>query len=370
MKINKLYLKKFRNYDNLEITFNDRLNIIIGNNAQGKTNILESIYFLAITKSNLLVNDRNLIQQNQKFCSVTGDIISNDRRKKMSILLNTNLKKLEINDKEIVKHSEYIGNLKVVIFSPDNVRILKDGPANRRRFLNVEISQLFVKYINLTNKFNVILKQRNEYLKIIKNGLVNKGYFEILNDKYVELAVEIYKYRDDFINRLNKYIGDIFESISGFQGLHIKYLTNINIDESNSMKLQLIEKLTNSYDKEIMYGSTLIGPHRDDFSFLLGENNLSLYGSQGQVKMAILALKLAEIDVFKDICGEMPILLLDDLFSELDMEKRNRVIKYLNRDVQSILTTTDIDSIDSEYIKNSYIYKIEHGNIIDHNYNN
>ena len=368
MKISKLHLKKFRNYDSLEINFNDKLNIIIGNNAQGKTNILESIYFLSITKSFLSVGDKNIMKKGEKFSSVDGMIIDNNKNKKLSILVNENGKRLKVNDKEIKKHSDYIGNLKVIVFSPDNVRILKDGPSNRRRFLNIEISQLYGKYINLLNEFNIILKQRNEYLKIIKNGNFNRSYLDILNEKFVELSIQIYKYRDGFINEINKYIGDVYKIMSDTDGLYIKYITNIKISDVDDMREQLIQKLEASYDKELLYGSTLIGPHRDDFSFHLEDNNLSLYGSQGQIKMAVLSLKLAEIDTFSNICGDNPILLLDDLFSELDIEKRNRIINYLNKDIQTILTTTDLDNIDLEYIKDSYIYKIENGKIIYKNY--
>ncbi len=370
MKINKLSLKKFRNYDNLDIEFNNNLNIIIGSNAQGKTNILEAIYFLSITKSFLSVNDKTVIKREEKFSSINGIITTKDGNKKLSLLINDNGKKLEINSKEIKKHSEYIGNIKIIIFSPDNVRLIKDGPGCRRRFLNIEISQLYNKYINILNEFNIILKQRNEYLKIIKNGKYNDDYFKILNDKFVSLSVNIYKYRDDFINKINEYIDDIYMKIAGFKGLNINYITNINISSEDKMKEELLNKLNINKEREILYGSTLVGPHRDDFNFNIDNYNLSLYGSSGQIKMAILAFRLAEIEVFKDICLEYPVLLLDDLFSELDVDKRNKIINYLNKDIQTIVTTTDINNIDKKIVENSYIYTIDNGKIIDKCYNN
>lgn len=370
MKIDKLCLKNFRNYDNLEIVFNNRLNILIGNNAQGKTNILESIYFLSITKSFLGAHDKNIIKKDQIFSSVKANILRNDGKKKLSLLLNENGKKLEVNDKEIKKHSDYIGNLKVIIFNPDNLRIIKDGPSNRRKFLNIEISQLYKKYINILNEFNVILKQRNEYLKIIKSGRFNDSYFRILNEKFVELSVLIYKYRYDFINMINNYIGDIFKDISGYDNLCLKYVTNVDISDFNCLSCELLDKLNSSYDREVLYGSSLYGPHRDDFIFNLDDNDLLSYGSQGQLKMAVLALKLAEINVFNEVSGENPVLLLDDLFSELDVNKRNKVINYLDRDIQTIVTTTDLDNIDNELVNNSYIYEIDNGKIINKNYGN
>ena len=370
LKINKLYLKNFRNYLNLDVEFNGKLNIIIGNNAQGKTNILEAIYFLSITKSFLSVNEKTLIFRDKEFSLVKGDIVSCNFNKKLSILINNNGKKLEINQKLIKRNIDYLGNLRVVIFSPDDIRLLKDSPGNRRRFLNIELSQLYDKYVKLLSEFNLILKQRNEYLKIIKNGNFNQDYYNILNDKYVELAISIYLYRYNFIDMINKYIGDIYYFISGDKGLNVKYISDIAINSRDIMKEILISKLIDCKNREIMYGNTLVGPHRDNFCFYLNENNLSLYGSQGQLKMSILALKLAEIDVFRNTSGETPVLLLDDIFSELDIEKRNKLINFLNDDVQTIMTTTDLSEIDSELVKISNIYKIENGQIIEKIKNN
>ena len=365
MRVSNLQLKNFRNYDNLDILFNEKLNIIIGNNAQGKTNILEAIYFLSITKSNLPVNDRTCIRKEQLFFRIDGNIISNGGNKKLSILMNANGKKLSVNGNEIKKHSEYIGNLRVIIFNPDDIRLIKEAPGNRRRFINIEISQLYTKYINILNEYNIVLKQRNEYLRVIKTGKVNQVYFDILTEKLVELAVYIYDYRIKFIDNINKYVDNVYKEISGYAGLSIKYLPNVDISNMNNLKKVMEDKLIANYDREIFMGSTLVGPHRDDFSFKLDDNDLLIYGSQGQIKMAILALKLAEIDVFKDVCGEYPVLLLDDLFSELDLIKRNKVINYLNRDIQTIVTTTDLKNIDKHLVKSANIYKIDNGKIVN-----
>lgn len=363
MILNNIYLKNFRNYRELNVDFNSKLNIIIGNNAQGKTNILESIYILSITKSFLGVNDKNLIKNGESFTLIRGcinDLVNT--KKQLLFFFDGNTKKLKLDDNEIKKHSEYIGNLKVILFSPDNIKIIKDGPMFRRKFLNIEISQLNQKYINVLNEFNVVLKQRNEYLKVIKNGYCNKDYFDILNEKFVLLSVEIIKYRNDFIDSINKYIGNIFNTISGFDNLFLKYSSDISISNDNDMKNQLFMKINNSFDRDILYCNTSYGPHHDDFSFIVDNCNLSLYGSQGQLKMAILALKLSLIDVFKDISGDTPVVLLDDLFSELDVEKRNKIMKFLDRDdIQTFVTTTDINNINKKLIKNSCVYEIDNG---------
>ena len=370
LKINRLYLRNFRNYIDLDIEFNDKLNIIIGNNAQGKTNILEAIYFLSITKSFLSVNDKTLIFRDKEFSIIKGDIVNSSFNKKLSILINDSGKKIEVNQKIIKRNIDYLGNLRVIIFSPDDIRLLKDSPGNRRRFLNIELSQLYDKYVKLLSEFNIILKQRNEYLKIIKNGNYNQEYFDILNNKYVDLAVLIYIYRNNFINMINKYISTKYYFISGDRDLVVKYVADIEISDREVMRNNLLNKLIDSKNREIMYGNSMIGPHKDNFCFYLNESNLSLYGSQGQLKMAILALKLAEIDVFKSISSETPVLLLDDIFSELDIEKRNKLIKFLNDDVQTIMTTTDLSEIDDSLVKIANIYKIENGHIIEKINNN
>lgn len=368
MKIQNLNLKNFRNYNKLDISFNDKLNIIIGNNAQGKTNILEAIYYLSITKPISINNDKSIIMRDKEGTSISTVVVDKDSSNKLTVNVTSNGKKLLINSNEIKKHSDFIGKLKVILFTPDSLGIIKEGPGNRRRFLNIEISQLYVRYINILNEFNVILKQRNEYLKIIREGNYNKEYMNILNEKFISLSIDIYKYRKKFIDLLNIYIGSIFKDISSYEGLSLRYITNIDLSDMNNIEKVLMEKIDAGFNREVIYGSTLIGPHRDDFSFILKDNDLLLYGSQGQLKMAVLALKLAEIEVFKDICGENPVILLDDLFSELDINKRNKVINYLNKDMQTIITTTDLSNVDEEYINNSYIFEIENGAVIYKNY--
>ena len=367
MKINSILLKNFRNYSNLNITFGNNLNIIIGNNAQGKTNIIEAIYFLSITKPISLSNEKNVIMKNKNVAFLKANISYLNYNNNLTVNLSMSNKKLYINNKEIKKHSEYIGKLKVVLFTPDSLNIIKDSPSIRRRFLNIEISQLNSKYINILNEFNVVLKQRNEYLKYIKSEKIscNFTYLDILNEKFINLSLIIYDYRKNFIYNLNNYISNIFYDISGYSNLVLEYKSNIYFDENSDKYNMFLEKLKKNYQREVFYGTSLYGPHRDDFDFVLSDNNLLLYGSQGQKKMAILSLKLAELNVFKDNSGEYPVLLLDDLFSELDVEKRNKILNYLNQDIQTVITITDLNSIDKCFIKNANLYEIKNGMIVD-----
>ena len=365
MIIRNIKLKNFRNYENLDFVLNNRLNIIIGNNAQGKTNILESIYFLSLTKSFFAVNDKVVIKKNCLYARIDGIITSNNGCNNLSILVNNYGKYLKIGNKEIKKSSDYLGYLKVILFSPDNIRLLKEGPSIRRRFLNIEISQLSKRYILILNQFNDLLKQRNEYLKNIRNSLMDKDYMLILNQKFAELAYQIYNFRNDFIVEINKRIKDIYKSIINIDNIEIKYITDIKLNDKETMINEIIDRLDRNYDKEILYGSTLIGPQRDDFCILLNGNDISSYGSQGQMRIAILSLKLSEIDIIFNKFGEYPVILLDDIFSELDVDKRNKLIKYLNCDKQVIITTTDIENINEELVNNAKLFKIDNGKVIE-----
>lgn len=365
MIIRNIKLKNFRNYENLDFVLNNRLNIIIGNNAQGKTNILESIYFLSLTKSFFAVNDKVVIKKNCLYARIDGIITSNNGCNNLSILVNSCGKYLKIGNKEIKKSSDYLGYLKVILFSPDNIRLLKEGPSIRRRFLNIEISQLSKRYILILNQFNDLLKQRNEYLKNIRNSLVDKDYMLILNQKFAELAYQIYNFRNDFIVEINKRIKDIYKSIINIDNIEIKYITDIKLNDKETMINEIIDRLDRNYDKEILYGSTLIGPQRDDFCILLNGNDISSYGSQGQMRIAILSVKLSEIDIIFNKFGEYPVILLDDIFSELDVDKRNKLIKYLNCDRQVIITTTDIENINEELVNNAKLFKIDNGKVIE-----
>ena len=360
MKIKKIILKNYRNYDNLEIDFNDNLNIIIGDNAQGKTNLLESIYVLAVTKSFLSITDKGLIKFDNKFSIIKGLLESKNSKDNLEILFNDNGKVVRINNKEIKKLSDYISKMNVVIFSTDNIRMFKESPGARRKYFNVQISQMNRKYLKLLNDYNVILRQRNEFLKIINlNKKSDMDYLEILNNKYVDISLEIYNYRNEYVDSINNYLDDMFYSITDNKGLRLKYISNMDNDRE-----VLLDKLNKNLNKEIMYKMTLIGPNRDDFCFYLDNKNLSLYGSQGQIRSAVLALKMSEVLLFTNKVGESPILLLDDMFSELDINKRNNILRHLINDVQTVITTTDIENISEDIRKKANVYKIENGKII------
>ena len=367
MQLKKIRLQNYRNYDNFEIDFGKNLNIIIGNNAQGKTNLLESIYVLAVTKSFLSINDKGLIKFNNKFAKISGEITNNTKKNnKLEIIFSDKGKVVKVNGKEIKKLSDYISIINVIIFSTDNIRIFKESPNSRRKYFNIEISQINKNYLKYLSEYNILLKQRNEFLKVMNiNKKSDLNYLDILNDKYVSLSIEISNYRKRYVDDINEYLSDMFKYITGMDGLILKYHTNIDEDKSVFKK-----KLTSNLNKELMYKMTLVGPNRDDFYFKLDDKDLSLYGSQGQMRSAVLALKLSEVKLFNDMTGDSPILLLDDIFSELDIEKRNNLLSTLSNNVQTVITTTDMENITEDIRKKANVYEIDDGNIISIQINN
>ncbi len=366
MKIENLNLKNYRNYKDLDITLSPNLNIFIGKNAQGKSNVLESVFVLALTKSYMNIKDQNLIKDGEEFSRLKATFLDGDKKNQLEVIITDSSKKLKVNRVEMKKYSEYISRIKVLIFSPYNVNFVKDGPSVRRKSINMVISQFSNSYVNLLQNYNAILKKRNQFLKNVAYlSEYNKIYLNKLNETFCSLAVDIVLERQQFVSKVNQYLSQIYREIMGFDHLHFVYIANVpKIDEKEMMVQQLMDKLTSSYEREKIYGATIIGPHRDDFEFRLGDKELAIYGSQGQIRAAILALKLAEVLIFKEKDGDYPILLLDDIFSELDVEKRNRLVQYILDDVQTIITTTDIDLIDDELVNKARVFHVENGEIV------
>lgn len=367
MKISRLQLKNYRNYKKLDIMLNSGLNIFIGNNAQGKSNILESIFVLALTKSYINVKDQYLIKDEEEFSVIKANFYASSVENNFEIIITEGSKKLKINNIEVKKYCDYISRLKVLIFSPYNVNFVKDGPNIRRKNINMSISQFSNNYVKNLQNYNALLKKRNQFLKSIDCFKdYNRFYFEALNDRFSVLAVDVTLERQKYIDDINRFLENIYYEITGYEGLYLKYNSNIEIFAS---KMDTCEKFklkqSSVFDREKAYGMTLNGPHRDDFSFLLNNKELEIYGSQGQIRAAILAMKLAELMIFKEKDGEYPILLLDDIFSELDIDKRNKLVKYILDDVQTIITTTDIDLIEKTLLEKSSIFVVDDGKIIE-----
>lgn len=368
MKIKKITLTNFRNYLATSVAFNDNINVFVGDNAQGKTNILESVVILALTKSHRVINNPNIITFGKSKTLIKGVVKKDNIISKLEINLTDGEKKLFINRSNIRKISDYISSLNVIIFTPDDLEIIKGSPNVRRNLLNTQLSQISKTYLNTYNEYNKILKTRNEYLKILfSNNIGDKTYLDILTDKLIEKAVIIYQLRNEYISFINENIDKNYKEISGSTGLSVDYVNNIDIDDFSTENItkELRSKLKKNYFRELQYGMTMYGPHRDDLVFKIQENDLKMYGSQGQQKLAILCFKLSEIPIFKNYSGFYPVLLLDDIFSELDIKKRNKILKLIkNYDIQSIITTTDLKNISKNSLEDAFIFEVKNANIV------
>lgn len=362
MYLKDIKVKNFRNYDNLSLEFEKGLNIIYGNNGQGKTNLLESLYVLGMTKSHRSYIDNNLIKDDKSLFKISGNLFIDHIKSKLELSYDGKTKLLKIDNNEIKRVSDYISKMNIIIFYPDDLNLIKGSPYERRRFLNSEISQLSGEYLNVLNDYNKLLKMRNDYLK---NKQIDNNYLDILTDYLIDKAVIIYKMRYKFVEKLNKCINYIYKDLSNIEGFNVIYKTSFIIDDFNkeALKNNLKHQFKKNINKELKNKITMIGPHRDELEFFIKGENIKNVGSQGQQRMAILAIKLAEIEIINQYKGSYPILLLDDVFSELDRKKRGNLLKYLENDIQTIITTTDLTNISKKIRDKSKLINIENAKI-------
>lgn len=359
MYIKNLKIINFRKIENIDIELNKNINVFIGNNAQGKTSILNAIYMLALTKFDKNVNDEEIIKKGSLFGKVKGNIKVGKISKKLEIILEKNVKVLRIDGNVCNRVTDYLSNLNVIMFSPDALDIVKKSPCIRRNLINVELCQLYPSYVKILNEYNRILKIRNEYIRKNFNN-INFDYFDVVTSNLIDRAIIIMNYRKAFISKLNENISNVYYKIMKQEGLKINYVCNLPCCDKN----ELIKFYRENFVNEISQKVTLFGPHRDDFDFYLHDENLKLYGSQGQQRVAILSLKLSEISIFKEVKGYYPIVLLDDIFSELDIEKRRNLLKFIKSNIQFIITTTDVKNISSKILNKASVFNLKDGKIL------
>ena len=358
MKIDDLKLLNFRSYSSLYLKFNDKLNIIYGMNGAGKTNIIEAIYALSLTKSFRTNNDNLMIMKDKNVTKIEANILNSDKKNYQLILQNHD-KKVKINNIKIDKLSDYVANIFMILFNPDDLRIIKDAPALRRKLLNIELSQLDRNYVLYLNGYNKILKQRNIYLKeMYINGTLSKNYLDIMTEKLIDYGLKIYEIRNKFIEGISNNISENFKKIFESGKLSIKYISDFNDKKEN-----LIKKYQNNLKKDLFLGKTTLGIHRDDIDFSLNDMSLKDCGSEGQQKNALIAFKLSEIDLVKNIKGYYPILIFDDLSSELDKNKINNILSMFDDKVQTFITTTNIDFFNDSILNKSTLIKVDNSEV-------
>lgn len=366
MYLSNIKLHNFRNYGKLILDFTPGINIIYGNNAQGKTNLLESIYYLSVTKSHHSFLDNNLIKNGEDSLFVEGIIRDNNLTNKYSIELVNHKKILKINDDKINKISDYISNINTIFFYPDDLNLIKGNPEVRRRYLNIQLSQLSSIYFKNISDYNKLLKIRNNYLKKYVDRIdFDENYFDIITDHLIDKSIYIYKMRKKYISKINQYSKLISKKIYNSDNYEIIYKTNFDHLDFNDedIKSKIKEEYRKNLYRDKKYKITLLGPQKDDFEFVYESKNLKLYGSQGQQRLGVLVFKLSEINIFNDFKQTKPILLLDDVFSELDNNKKNSLLNYINNEIQTIITTTDLSNLDKNLINTSNLIKINGGKI-------
>jgi len=339
--IKKLILKNYRNYREQEIAFDDGITILWGKNAQGKTNALEAIFLLSAGRSHRNPREKELIYENEKYARVFAEIIQENGIHTVEIILSrTERKRILVNGIPVSRVGEMFGHLCTVMFSPEDLSLIKDGPAERRRFIDFVLSQAGKKYFYDLQKYINVLEERNSLLKSLDPKNINT--LDVWDEQLINAALPIINTRRNFCKKLTQKAKEIHYIISGKKEvLEAEYLsgaTDMNKDVLAGMK----EKLVQNRKKDTALGYTSIGPHRDDIKLKVDGVELKSYGSQGQQRTAALSLKLAEIDILSNIIGEKPILLLDDVFSELDMSRQKYLVEKL-KDIQAIITCTGKD---------------------------
>lgn len=347
MYIKKIVLKNYRNIEEVLLEFNENLNIMTGLNGQGKTNLLEAIYLLGTGSSHRTSIDRELINWEKEKALVQLLLSRRDYTLKLSLKIAGSNKIIEINNNPVERVSELIGNLNVVLFSPEDLNLVKGGPVFRRKFLDIEISQVSSYYLYLLNKYRHVLKQRNNLLKDLREGKGDRVLLEIWDEKLIELGSKIIDKRREVVEKLKILARLSHRQITdGSENLTIEYETLLE-EYGKNKKTEVIFKqnLVNNREEEIKRGYTLVGPHRDDLALKVNEVDLRKYGSQGQQRTAALALKMAELEFMKSETGEYPILLLDDVFSELDQQRRVTLLGLIADRIQTFITTTDLNDI-------------------------
>ena len=360
MKLSTIKIVNFRNYEHEKIDFNNFLNIIYGNNGEGKTNLVEAIYTLSLTKSFRTNNDKNLIKNGEVSTRIEGVIASNNTENSYEVIINKDGKKVKIDNDIQAKISDYVTNINVILLEPEEQTIFTSSPSERRKLLNIEISKLKKEYLIELNNYNKIIKQRNFYIRdLFINGNASRDYLNILTNELVTYGLKIYNLRKEFIDNINEYINVFYNDIFSSGNLKIKYVSDYN----NKSKEEIIDMYNKNYNRELQIGKTLFGIHHDDLVFMLDNKNISEYGSNGQQKNAILSFKLAELEVVYNDIKEYPILILDDIFSALDKEKIKNIMKKINSSIQTFITTTEVNRVNRKLLKNAKIIKVTSGKI-------
>lgn len=357
MYIYKLSVENFRNLKNVDIEFNKNINILYGDNAQGKTSILEGIYFCATGRSHKTHTDRSVINFDENEAHLKTIVYNDTICDKIDVHLKKNMKKwIAVNNMPVKKIGGLFGILHIVLFAPEDLQLIKSGPSERRRFIDLEMCQLSKVYYYNLKQYCKILKQRNNLLKEIQKNKSLKDTLFVWDGQLVEFGEKIINQRKKFVRDISEIASVIHNKITGGREcLEIIYKPSVNPDE-------LEKKIIKNTEKDIFYGTTNAGPHKDDLSFIINGYDVRDYGSQGQQRCSALSSKLAEIEIIKKEKNTEPVLLLDDVLSELDQKRQSFLLESI-KDIQVIITCTGIEDIIKNKVSDADVFFVEKGTV-------
>ncbi|CAM3141607.1 DNA replication and repair protein RecF [Leuconostoc gasicomitatum] len=369
MELQSLRLVNYRNYTDLTLNFSDGVNVFLGENAQGKTNLLESIYVLALARSHRTSSDKDLIRWQEKEATISGRVKKSISDTPLSLHFSNKGKKARVNHLEQSKLSQYIGQLNVILFAPEDLELVKGAPSVRRRFIDMEFGQMNPLYLYNTTQYRRILKERNAYLKRLQMKQTTDTIFlDVLTEQLVDIGSQVLLARQTFLERLEVAAQPIHAEISNKrETLTLRYQTSLDFEKETDLatiKLVFEQTLKKQQSREIMQGSTLVGPHRDDIQFIVNDNDVAVFGSQGQQRTTALAIKLAEIDLMQQETGEYPILLLDDVLSELDANRQTHLLLAIQDKVQTFITAPTLSDVARQLIHAPRVFHVKQGEIV------
>ena len=375
MFIKKLEIKNFRNYSDVEVEFNSKKILFIGKNAQGKTNLLESIYYLSTLDSLRAKTDSELIKWGEDFCNIKAEIQKFDIDIDLEVNINPpTRKKLKVNGLTKTKSSEFISNLSTVCFTTNDLLLLRGTPDDRRKWLDLAISQIFPAYIERLSKYNKIRTQKNNYLKDLKGNInADTTMLDVWNEQLAITGSNIIFIRINFLHELQKIAKEKHNQISNSENLSLFYNSTIIGDIASYEKFEFNneyilgnfkQKLEEKKLEEIIRGQSVIGPHRDDVSYFINEIESKKFASQGQQRTIVLSLKLAELELIKEKINTNAILLLDDVLAELDDLRQNFLLDAIGNETQTIITSVDTLHFKEEYLKDVEIFEIKDNCVI------
>ena len=357
MYVRNLKLRNFRNYEQAEIELDPQLNVITGRNAQGKTNLLEALVYLSLTRSHRVRDDQKMIREGSSFADIRCVYVT-DKEREIEAVIHNKGKTLMVHHQPVKKSSEFIGLINVVLFSPDDLRLFSDPPGSRRKVMNQEIGKLSSSYLLALNRFQNLLKERNA---LLKSNHIDPALLDTLDEEMSHCEALIWKERKQFTDSIDERIGSYYQKIADDDtGLHLHYKGIIDQPEDD-IENEILKIHTESRNKDMEYRSTTTGIHHDDFVFEMYGNNITSFASQGQKRMTMLAFKMTQLAYIKKQIQQTPILLLDDVLSELDLTRQKKLLSLVKGSCQCLITTTEIP----EFLKNEdmHEYRIEHGTI-------